>query len=484
MNRTAIIVAAGSALGVFGAQSALAQWVSFANETATRLQLSSVGINDTEEKDMTVGDFNNDGWTDIVVARKRPFSNPGPRSDVLLMNEQGTLVDRTQDLATGFISTLTDARDVITRDFDKDGWLDIVVISTFGVQPQYYANLGRNTAGEWLGFENQSSTRLPTVTVNPIQFCAVWAGDLDDNGWEDFYMVNYQGNPAQDVLLMNTGNGVFVDESDARLGNLRNSAFGTGVEFADLDGDGDLDIVKTSTLFGTAPWNTNGIFPMFNDGTGHFSWNGMQLGGGDPYMFNIADFNGDDAPDIYAVRDGQDTMYLRTGAVPDTSLSYSSNTVSSGRTNGFGGNVKHTDIDGDGDLDAGVAPIDVDIQNCGQGREFALLRNPGNGLLTDPFTTDQGIHTEAHDFDFIDINRDGCMDIFMGLCTGWRVFIQDTEGCGIAPAPADFNGDGVVNGADLAVVLSNWGPNAGPADLTGDGVVNGSDLAALLASWG
>lgn len=50
--------------------------------------------------------------------------------------------------------------------------------------------------------------------------------------------------------------------------------------------------------------------------------------------------------------------------------------------------------------------------------------------------------------------------------------------------PSDLNGDGVVNGADLASLLANWGPCAGcPADFNGDGDVNGADLATLLANW-
>ncbi len=53
--------------------------------------------------------------------------------------------------------------------------------------------------------------------------------------------------------------------------------------------------------------------------------------------------------------------------------------------------------------------------------------------------------------------------------------------------PADLNGDGFVNGSDLASLLAAWGPcmdvNNCPADLNGDGVVNGSDLAGLLAVW-
>lgn len=51
------------------------------------------------------------------------------------------------------------------------------------------------------------------------------------------------------------------------------------------------------------------------------------------------------------------------------------------------------------------------------------------------------------------------------------------------PPGADLNGDGQINGADLAIVLGQWG-TPGSADLDGDGVVGGSDLAIVLGSWG
>jgi len=49
--------------------------------------------------------------------------------------------------------------------------------------------------------------------------------------------------------------------------------------------------------------------------------------------------------------------------------------------------------------------------------------------------------------------------------------------------PADLNCDGVVNGADLGLLLTGWG-TSGPGDLNGDGIVGGSDLGALLSAWG
>jgi hypothetical protein len=49
--------------------------------------------------------------------------------------------------------------------------------------------------------------------------------------------------------------------------------------------------------------------------------------------------------------------------------------------------------------------------------------------------------------------------------------------------PADLNGDGIVNGVDLATLLAAWGVAGHPADINSDGVVDGADLSALLASW-
>jgi choice-of-anchor B domain-containing protein len=49
--------------------------------------------------------------------------------------------------------------------------------------------------------------------------------------------------------------------------------------------------------------------------------------------------------------------------------------------------------------------------------------------------------------------------------------------------PADLNGDGAVDGADLGILLGNWG-NPGAADLDGNGTVDGADLGALVADWG
>ncbi len=51
------------------------------------------------------------------------------------------------------------------------------------------------------------------------------------------------------------------------------------------------------------------------------------------------------------------------------------------------------------------------------------------------------------------------------------------------PVPGDLNGDGIVDGADLGILLNNWGGD-GVGDLDGDGIVDGADLGLLLNNWG
>ncbi len=55
----------------------------------------------------------------------------------------------------------------------------------------------------------------------------------------------------------------------------------------------------------------------------------------------------------------------------------------------------------------------------------------------------------------------------------------------ILPCMGDLNGDALVDGADLTVMLGAWGPcDDCPSDLDGDGVVDGADVTILLSAWG
>jgi hypothetical protein len=53
-------------------------------------------------------------------------------------------------------------------------------------------------------------------------------------------------------------------------------------------------------------------------------------------------------------------------------------------------------------------------------------------------------------------------------------------------APCDLDGSGTVDGVDLGILLSAWGPwlDPHPADIDQDCAIDGHDLGALLAAWG
>ena len=80
---------------------------------------------------------------------------------------------------------------------------------------------------------------------------------------------------------------------------------------------------------------------------------------------------------------------------------------------------------------------------------------------------------QIHDGTFEDANANGVPD----CCD---------NGVSCDPCLGDLNDDGVVNGADISVLLGFWGlTGKGVAgDIVPDGTVNGADLAAVLGSWG
>ncbi len=51
--------------------------------------------------------------------------------------------------------------------------------------------------------------------------------------------------------------------------------------------------------------------------------------------------------------------------------------------------------------------------------------------------------------------------------------------------PGDLDGDGAVSGADVQIIVGQWGQKGDlPGDLNGDGMVNGGDIAFALGRWG
>ncbi len=438
-------------LTVFFSVISHSQWINWQEETDTRLILSSVANSDGQEKDISVGDLDNDGWDDVIVVRKEPFSiqTAAAETDLLLMNINGVLTDQTAQFAPEFLTNLSFARDVVIDDFDGDGWLDVVVANTFGQQPIYYSNLGEDGSGTWLGLADETSTRFPMLVDDTPLICAVWSGDIDMNGTIDLYFVNYKvnaaGGTAKDFMLLNDGTGVFTDESESRLGELRNSAFGTAAQIVDFDNDGDNDILKVSTLYGVAPWGGNGLILMFNDGAGNFT-NWQNIAPFAPYMFEVYDYNDDGLLDVFVVDDGADYVLITNSVIPDTSVDVTRTNALNAPT-GFGGNVHKADLDLDGDMDVIVSDVDVDIPPCLSGREMAILQN-NNGIFTDTY---EGTGTfdwadNSYDVGILDINKDGLQDFITGGCSGYKVFMNTN--CDLVTTGADLDNDGLPDACD------------------------------------
>jgi len=102
---------------------------------------------------------------------------------------------------------------------------------------------------------------------------------------------------------------------------------------------------------------------------------------------------------------------------------------------------------------------------------------------SDPvITTGPSLNVPRYDFGAT-LGDDGFIYVMGGFTTGGvpiaSVERLDTR---VSTLPGDVNGDGIVNGADLAVVLGNWG-QGGVGDINDDGIVDGADLAIVLGNW-
>ncbi len=118
----------------------------------------------------------------------------------------------------------------------------------------------------------------------------VAAGDVDADGWCDLYFCAINGTNR---LYRNLGNWRFEDITE-RAGVGCAGLHSTGATFADLDGDGDLDLVVNTA--------GNGTSVFLNDGHGHFTPAQFVLNrgkGGESLA--LADTDGDGYLDLYVV---------------------------------------------------------------------------------------------------------------------------------------------------------------------------------------
>ena len=413
----------------------------YVNQTGQRLVAdASLGSNDVEEKDYAWADLDKDGDIDLVCVRKEPFTSTGRARNVLFMNENGQLVDRTKQYAVasdvqgdeGFL-TPTNDRDVIIHDVNGDTWLDMVTVTTLTdydekhlSHPRVYINLGE-IDGKWQGFKFEND-RIPEMhsSAGP-RFCSLAIEDVTGDGHPDLYFGDYDSGTSQvfdynNRLLVNNGNGYFTDESTSRLTDeMLLSAFGAASEMADMNGDGVLDIVKQTSL--NPPQH---IAITYNNPNNEGYFNGYdivdQLA---PYFVTVGDLNGDGRQDLVVVDDGSDHYYLNTGNGGDGFANFDMHTFED--SDGFGGNAIIRDLNNDGHQDVIITDVDVDIPGCS--RDTLIYRNLGNTPNVAFSKQNAGIPDNyllgVHDVAVFDINGDGWLDLVMGRCQTTEVWMQD-----------------------------------------------------------
>src|SRR3954469_17927527 len=125
---------------------------------------------------------------------------------------------------------------------------------------------------------------------NLLSGSGVAAGDIDGDGLCDLYFCALDGN---NVLYRNLGNWKFEDIT-LKAGVACPGQDSTGAVFADIDGDGDLDLFVTAL--------GGGVRLFINDGHGHFKETTDQAGlrseAGSTSMA-LSDFDGDGDLDLY-----------------------------------------------------------------------------------------------------------------------------------------------------------------------------------------
>lgn len=217
-----------------------------------------VGLDD---KRPTVGacwfDYNQDGLLDLFLA------NQSGTTDALYRNDGGIFTDVAPELGVeGHERTKNEGGvDCTIGDFNNDGYFDIFV-ANYGVNYLYKNN------GEG-GFSEVSEAW--GIKGDNRMVGASWA-DYDNDGWLDLYVAGYRDidgvRSPHDRLFHNEG-GRFTEIDTA---NTPLSGADHGVQWADLDRDGDLDISLTEG------YNIAGQHPvLINDLNDERAKNSLQI---------------------------------------------------------------------------------------------------------------------------------------------------------------------------------------------------------------
>jgi hypothetical protein len=272
--------------------------------------------------DAAAGDADGDGDLDVALAMEF-------QPNILLLNDgHGVFTPGVDRLPR----TMHDSEDVAFADFDRDGDLDLVFVSEDDKKDELYLNDGT-------GRYSDASDRLGTAEVSN----ALAVLDLDGDGAPDLLI----GNVGIKRVLMNDGHGRFRDETKTRWPQAGESRT-QDLELADVDGDGDQDVLVANEGQNQLYLNDHG---RLVDATA----SSLPVRSDESREIRAADVDGDGDPDLLVANvqfgmqeSPQDYLLLNDGRGHFTTAERE-RYPEDARSNFT---VQAVDLDHDGDLDA------------------------------------------------------------------------------------------------------------------------------------
>ena len=194
----------------------------------------TIGISaDNTEVGSVTTDINNDGWIDLFTGNRSVV-----RNKLFLNDRTGKFTDIS---VSAGITEVGLGMGVLSFDYDNDLDMDLYWTTWPGSASSLqsnalYQNQGNNT------FVNKA---LETNTLDTSGWgISCNAGDIDNDGFEDFFVSNgFSASSTHSVLFRNNNGIDFQDITINTFGDITWDA--RGVAFADYDNDGDLDICLT-----------------------------------------------------------------------------------------------------------------------------------------------------------------------------------------------------------------------------------------------
>jgi hypothetical protein len=193
----------------------------------------------------TMADVNNDGYLDIYCLVS---GQSGVKENQLFINNGDNTF--TEQAKTYGLADIGNSVDASFFDYDNDGDLDVFVanypITPFAYNSYNYKmrmdyvtdvetdNLYRNDGKFFTKVTQDANVKRYSLSLS------VTVSDLNNDGWSDIYVSNDFGSP--DCMYINNKNGSFSDEIKQTTNHT--SFYGMGVDIADFNNDGILDILQ------------------------------------------------------------------------------------------------------------------------------------------------------------------------------------------------------------------------------------------------